>query len=151
MVWAQKQAHVDQGNRELRNEPAFVWLTNPWQSLEYTSLIMMLGKLDSYMQKNQVGLFSHTIEENKIRTSLAVQWLRIPLLMQETPFESPVQKDCTCHRATKPMWHNNWARGLWQKSLPWEAPAPPLQTSPHSRRLEKPCQQQRRPREAKNK
>ena len=103
MVLACKQAHIGQGNRELGNEPTFIWLTNLWQSLECTPLIM-LGKLDSYVQKNQVGLFSQLIEENKIRTSVPVQWLRIPLPMRETQFQSLVQIDCTCHRATKPVW-----------------------------------------------
>ena len=29
--------------------------------------ITVLGKLDSYMQKNQTGLFSHTIYINKLK------------------------------------------------------------------------------------
>ena len=28
---------------------------------------MVLGKLDSYMQKNQTGLLSHTINKNKFK------------------------------------------------------------------------------------
>ena len=39
------------------------------------------------------------------RTSLAVQWLRICLLMQETWVQSLVWEDSTHHEATRPLSH----------------------------------------------
>ena len=43
------------------------------------------------------------------RTSLVAQRLRICLPMQGTPVRYLVQKDSTCHRATKPMCCNYWS------------------------------------------
>ena len=40
------------------------------------------------------------------KTSLVVQWLRIHLPIQGTQIQSLVQEDSTCHRATKPVYHN---------------------------------------------
>ena len=48
----------------------------------------------------------------KFRDSLAVQWLRIHLVMQGTPVQSLVWEDPTCHMATEPVGHNLWARAL---------------------------------------
>ena len=45
-------------------------------------------------------------------TSLVVQWLRIHLPIQGTRVRSLVQEDPTCHRASKPVRHNYWARVL---------------------------------------
>ena len=39
--------------------------------------------------------------------SLVAQWLRIQLPMQGTRVQALVQKDPTCHRATKPVRHNS--------------------------------------------
>ena len=44
--------------------------------------------------------------ESSAWASLVVQWLRIPLLMQETRVSSLAQKDPTCRRATKPKHHS---------------------------------------------
>ena len=44
--------------------------------------------------------------------TLAVQWLRIRLLMQGTQVWSLVWEDLTCSWATKPMGHNYWAHTL---------------------------------------
>ena len=41
-----------------------------------------------------------------------VQWFRIHLPMQEAQVQSLVQEDPTCHRATKPMYHNHRAPAL---------------------------------------
>ena len=73
MVLAQKQTlrSVEQ-NREPRNGPTNVWTTNLWrgrkeypmekrQSLKQ----VVLGKLDSDMQKNESGPLSYTIHKNK--------------------------------------------------------------------------------------
>ena len=43
------------------------------------------------------------------RTSLVAWWLRIHLPVQATQLRSLVREDPTCHRATKPVHHNNWA------------------------------------------
>ena len=43
-------------------------------------------------------------------TSLVVQWLRICLPMQRAWVQALVWEDPTCHRATKLMCHNYWAR-----------------------------------------
>ena len=45
-------------------------------------------------------------------TSQVVQWLRICLLMQGTWVRFLVQKDSTCHRATKPVDHDYQAHTL---------------------------------------
>ena len=45
-------------------------------------------------------------------TSLAVQWLRIHLLMQGTRVRALVWEDTTWHGATKPVRHNYWACAL---------------------------------------
>ena len=45
-------------------------------------------------------------------TSLVVKCLRIRLPMQGTWVQALVQEDPTCHRATKPLCHNDWARAL---------------------------------------
>ena len=42
--------------------------------------------------------------------SLLVQWLRICLPMQGTRVQALVQEDSTCHRATKPVRHNQCTR-----------------------------------------
>ena len=38
------------------------------------------------------------------------QWLRIRLPVQGTQVRALVREDPTCHRATKPVCHNYWAR-----------------------------------------
>ena len=43
------------------------------------------------------------------RASLVTQWWRIHLPMQETQVPFLVQEGSTCHGATKPLNHNNWA------------------------------------------
>ena len=69
------------------------------------------------------------------------RWLRIHLPTQVTWVWSLVQGDSTCHRATEPVYHTCQAHALQQKKpLQWEAPAPQLESSPHSPQLEKnPC------------
>ena len=75
MVLAQKQTcRSMKQNREPRNEHTLVWAINLGQRRqEYTigkrqSLQkMMLGKLNSYMQKNQSGLLSCTMHKNKFK------------------------------------------------------------------------------------
>ena len=48
--------------------------------------------------------------KNIYRASFMVQWLRICLPMQGTQAWSLVWEDSTCHRATKPVDWNHWAR-----------------------------------------
>ena len=45
-------------------------------------------------------------------TSLVVKWLRICLPMQGTRVRALVREDPTCHGATKPVHHNDWACAL---------------------------------------
>ena len=54
--------------------------------------------------------FKYSVHEklkiNKKGTSLVAQWIRIHLPMQGTWVRSLVQKDPTCHGATKPVSHS---------------------------------------------
>ena len=43
------------------------------------SLLKMLGKLDSYMQKNQTEIFSHTTYNNKLKMDWRHQLILRPL------------------------------------------------------------------------
>ena len=45
-------------------------------------------------------------KEERHRTSLVAQWLRIRLPMQGTWVRALVREDPTCHGATKPVCHN---------------------------------------------
>ena len=73
MVLAQKQTHRSrEPNRESRNEPSTLRSTHFQQSkkeypMEKRQFVqqMVLGKLDSHMQKNEAGPFSYTIHKNK--------------------------------------------------------------------------------------
>ena len=63
------------------------------------SSVNIVGKMDSYMQKNQTGLPSHMhkinigwIKDLSVRASVVVQWLRIHLPMQGTWAQSLVGK-----------------------------------------------------------
>ena len=75
MLLAQKQTHRSmEQNRWLRNESILIRSINLQQRIqEYTVgnrqplQYMVLGKLDSYMQKNKVGLLAHTIYSNKLK------------------------------------------------------------------------------------
>ena len=75
MVLTQKQTHWSmEQNREPRNGPTNVWPTNLWQSRkEYpmekrqSCQQMVLGKLDSNMQKNELGPLPYTISKNKLK------------------------------------------------------------------------------------
>ena len=75
MVLAQKQTHrsIEQ-NRKPRNIPTTIWPTNLRQSrTEYpmekrpSLQQMVLGKLDSNMQKNETRPLSYTIHKNKLK------------------------------------------------------------------------------------
>ena len=63
-------------NIEPRNEPTLIQSVNPQQRRkEYTMekeplQEMVLGKLDSYMQKNQTRLLSHTLYKTKLKNGL---------------------------------------------------------------------------------
>ena len=101
----------------------------------------------------------------KLQTSLVVQWLRIHLPMEGTWVPPLVQEDCTCLGATRPvcyhysafmpqLWKPTFSRARvlqQEKSLPGEAHAPQLESSPHSLQLEKAHIQQWRPSTAKKK
>ena len=75
MVLAQEQTlRSMEQNREPRNRPTNVRPTNLWQSkkeypmeLRQSLQQVVLGKLDSNMQKNEPGLLSYTIHENKLK------------------------------------------------------------------------------------
>jgi len=87
-------------------------------------------------------------------TSLVIQWLRICLPRPGTQVGSLVWENLTCCRATKPVHHwilhalepthrNYWSQHALKpvlcnrRSYLNEKPAPQLQSSPHSRQLEK--------------
>ena len=53
-----------------------------------------------------------SFKEQRWRTSLVAQWLRICLPMQGTRVRALVQEDPTCCGATKPVHHNYWACAL---------------------------------------
>ena len=53
-----------------------------------------------------------TFFKNAHWTSLVIQWIRTHLPTQGTQVWSLVQKDPTCHRATRPVCHNYRARML---------------------------------------
>ena len=60
-------------NREPRNTPSTLWSTNRQQSRKECPMEkrqplqqMVLGKLNSHMQKNEVGPFPYTIHENRL-------------------------------------------------------------------------------------
>ena len=60
MVLAQKQTHRStEQYKEPRNGPTIVWTTNLQQ--------MVLGKLDSYRQKNETGPLSYTTHKSKLK------------------------------------------------------------------------------------
>ena len=75
MVLAQKQTHRSmEQNREPRNGPTNVWPTNLCQNKKeypmekrWSLQQMVLGKLDSHMQKNEPGPLSYTIHKNKFK------------------------------------------------------------------------------------
>ena len=61
-------------NREPRNTPSTLWSTNLQQSRKECPLEkrqplqqMVFGKLDSHMQKNEIGLFPYTTHENRLK------------------------------------------------------------------------------------
>ena len=73
MVLTQKHKSVEQ-NREPRNKPTLIRLINLQQRRQEYRMEkrqslqqVVLGKLDSYMQKNHTGLFSHTLDKNKLK------------------------------------------------------------------------------------
>ena len=97
-------------------------------------------------------------------TSLVVQWLRICLPTQGTHVRALVREDPTCHRATKPVSHNYWARVLQllkparlepmlttREATAMGSPCTAMKSSPCSTQLEKARAQPRRPNSAKNK
>ena len=84
MVLTQKHKSVEQ-NREPRNKPTLIRLINLQQRRQEYRMEkrqslqqVVLGKLDSYMQKNQPGLLVHTIYENKLK------WIKDQNIRPET-------------------------------------------------------------------
>ena len=74
MILAQKQTHRLMGqNTKPRDGPITIWSTNLKQSRKEYSMgrlslqQMVLGKLDSDMQKNEHGPLSYTIHKNKFK------------------------------------------------------------------------------------
>ena len=92
-----------------------------------------------------------TIKKALLRASLVAQWQRTRLPVQETQVPSLVWEDPTCHGAMKSVRPSYWACALepgshnyWcprvlelqpQQAKPpqWEARAPQLEKSPHSK------------------
>ena len=66
------------------------------------------------------------LKKLKIWASLVAQWLRIHLPMQGTRVWALVWEDPTCHRATKPVYHDYWACALEPTSHNYWAHVPQL-------------------------
>ena len=92
------------------------------------------------------------------RASLVAKWLRIRLPVQGTRVRALVREDPTCHRATKPVHHNYWARVPQllkpmhlepmlrnKRATAMRSPHTATKSSPRSPQLEKARTQQRRP------
>ena len=97
-----------------------LWISNPF-FLSLTAIGKHLSQLTAHIpcsqsienclappsfEKAYLGNFK---KKQRFGTSLVAQWLRIHLPMQGTWVPALVQKDPTCHRATKPTHHNYWA------------------------------------------
>ena len=74
MVLAQKQKYrpMEQG-RKLRNKPMYLWVPYFWQRRQKCTMgqrqplqQVVLGKLDSDMQKNEIRTLSNTIHKDKL-------------------------------------------------------------------------------------
>ena len=68
-------------NRDPRNWPSTLWSTDLWQSRKQQPVEkrqslqqMVLGKLDSHMQKNEMGPFSYTIHKNRLKLDGRPNW-----------------------------------------------------------------------------
>ena len=95
MVQAQKQTPRSMGqNKKLRNGPTAIWSTNllqsrkeyPMQERQFLQQ-MVLGKLDSGMQKNETGPLSYTIHKklnSKRMKELSVRQETIEILEEGT-------------------------------------------------------------------
>ncbi len=70
--------------------------------------------------KRIIGLLG----KKKRGASLAAQWLRVHLPMQETRVRALVQEDPTCRGKIKPVCHNDWACALEPASHNYWAHAP---------------------------
>ena len=76
MVLTQKQTHRSmEQNMEPRNRTSTLWSTNPQQSRKECPMEkrqspqqMVLGKLDSHMQKNETRPFPYTTPKNRLST-----------------------------------------------------------------------------------
>ncbi|CAD7690657.1 unnamed protein product [Nyctereutes procyonoides] len=75
MVLTQRQIYRSmEQNREPKNGPSTLWSTNLQQNRKECPMEkrqslqqMVLGKLDSHMQKNDTGPFPHTTHKNKLK------------------------------------------------------------------------------------
>ena len=75
MVLAEKQTHgpVEQ-NQESRNKPIFIWTNNFEQKCKKYTVAkgkllqkVVLGKLESHLQKNETRLLSITTHQNSLK------------------------------------------------------------------------------------
>ena len=74
----------------------------PWTEELGREERLSLQNIKQLMQLN-IKRTANTIQKMGRRSSLAVQWLRICLLMQETWVQSLVREDSTHHEATRPL------------------------------------------------
>ena len=98
------------------------------KSKRLTGLFPICSWLRSVLSRTVTwkGCFKWAFKRSPLGTSLVVQWLSICLPMQETRVRALVQEDPTCHGATKPMYHNYWARALESPSRNYWAHVPQL-------------------------
>ena len=66
----------------------------------------------SFCQCLPVSMYTMMSSKNNIGASLAAQWLRIHLPLQDTQVQALVQEDPTCRGTTNPVRHNYWACAL---------------------------------------
>ena len=82
MVITQKQTHRSmEQNREPKSVPSTLWSTNLRQNRKECPMEkrqslqqMVLGKLDSHMQKNETEPFPYTTHKNRLQMDERPQW-----------------------------------------------------------------------------
>ena len=85
-------------------------LENPRDGGAWWAAVCAVAQSQTRLQRLSSSSSSSFLSMSLIGSaSLVAQWLRIHLAMQETLVWSLIRADLTCHRAPKPMSHNNWA------------------------------------------
>ena len=139
------------------------------KKMEKTNLVFFFPKYQLYELMKLIHVGTHCMFQiTHQEVSLAAQWSRVRLPMQETWVRSLIQEDPTCHGATelvchncwtcapKPGNHNHWAHAQQllkpphprtraqrpEKPPQWEARAPQWESGPSSPQQRKAQQQE---------